>query len=217
MSAETATETGRTGAVEQEGKQLIEEARERGGEVGRQVQHEAGHAVSELRIRARQEADEQTHRAAGALRGVAHQLGSMAETTSEQGKVVDLAQQGAHQIERLAEHLDRDGMDGVVTDIQRFARRRPGLFLAAGFGVGMALGRLVRSSDMGQIRAAATGDTASRTGTESDSSSHPGGTGAGTAGAGLETVVDPVSGQRRIPDPDPTSRAKGDGNDWDRT
>ena len=144
-------------AVEGEGKRLLDEARNRGSEIGRQVKSEADHVMGELRVRARDEGNEQAHRAAGALRGVAQQLGGMAEGTVGQGKVVDLTRQGAQQIERFAERLDRDGMDGLLNDLQSFARRRPGAFLAAGFGLGMVLGRLIRSSDVGQEHEATSG------------------------------------------------------------
>jgi hypothetical protein len=40
-------------------------------------------------------------------------------------------------------------VDGILRDLQGFARRRPAAFLAAGFGLGMVVGRLVRSSDLG--------------------------------------------------------------------
>jgi hypothetical protein len=74
----------------------------------------------------------------------------MAQGTTGQGKVIDLTREGANQVERFAERLDRDGVDGLLRDLQTFARRRPGAFLAAGFGLGMVIGRLVRASDLGQ-------------------------------------------------------------------
>ena len=148
---------GRTGQVEGEAHGLLDEAKERGTEIGRQVKNEADHVMGELRVRARDESNEQARRAAGALRGVAQQLGDMAQGTGGQGKVIDLTREGAQQIERFAERLDRDGMDGILRDLQTFARRRPAAFLAAGFGLGMVIGRLVRSSDLGQSNGADQG------------------------------------------------------------
>jgi hypothetical protein len=209
MSTDTARREDRAETVEREGQQLVDRARERGGEIGRQVKYEADHVVSELRTKAHEEANEQTHRAAGALRGVAQQLESMAEETSEQGKVVELARQGAGQIERLAEHLDREGMDGVVNDIKGFARRRPGVFLAAGFGLGMALGRLLRSSDMSQIRAASTEDSDDQTRTGRD---------APRASAGTE-IGQSLQAQPRSESPDFAIERRGAGGDagsWDQ-
>ena len=149
MDTET-PEDGLTGRVEGEGRGLLDEARDRGTEIGRQVKNEADHVMGELRVRAREESNEQARRAAGALRGVAQQLGEMAEGTNGQNKVVDMTREGAQQIERFAERLDRDGIDGVMRDLQGFARRRPAAFLAAGFGLGMVIGRLVRASDLSQ-------------------------------------------------------------------
>ena len=45
----------------------------------------------------------------------------------------------------LATRLDERGVEGVLSDVSRFAQRRPGLFLVAAAGAGFVAGRLVRS------------------------------------------------------------------------
>jgi hypothetical protein len=45
-----------------------------------------------------------------------------------------------------ASRLEQRGPQGVMDDMSRFARRRPGLFLAGAVGAGFVAGRLVRAS-----------------------------------------------------------------------
>lgn len=158
MTTDTSTGTQKTDAIKEEGKHLTDEVKEKGGEIGRQAKEEIGHVFDDFRTKAKGQADDQTERAAGALRGVAGQLRSMAEGTTEQGMMVDVARDGADRVQRFADRLDQEGIDGIVHDIEDFARRRPGLFLAASVGVGMAVGRLFRATDMeGMKRAMGNG------------------------------------------------------------
>lgn len=152
----TDTSSDRTQQVKEEGKQLTEEAKAKGQEVGRQAKTEASRVLDDAREKAREQAEGQTHRAAGALRGVADQLDSMAGGVDERGVVVGMAENGADRIRRLADHLDEAGIDGVMRDIESFARRRPGLYVAAGVGLGMLAGRLLRATDMDRIKQAMT-------------------------------------------------------------
>lgn len=150
----TQTPTGRMEHAEEEGKDFLEDAKGKAGEVGRQAMTEGRHVMDEMRHLAFDQADAQGRRAAGSLRGVANQLGAMAQATTETGMVVDLARNGADRLEGFADHLEQDGVQGVVADIESFARRRPGLFLAAGFGLGLTLARVVRSSDSNGVKQA---------------------------------------------------------------
>ena len=45
----------------------------------------------------------------------------------------------------FASRLEDRGIEGVVDDVARFARRRPGVFLLAAAGAGFVVGRFVRS------------------------------------------------------------------------
>ena len=51
---------------------------------------------------------------------------------------------------RLASRMEQGGAQGVVDDVTRFARRRPGAFLAGAAGVGFVVGRLVRAGAASQ-------------------------------------------------------------------
>lgn len=168
------TDTGhKTEQMKEEGKHLTDEARSRGEQVGQQAKEEMGHVLDDARSKARHQAEDQAHRAAGALRGMADQLNSMADGSDEQGFMVDMAHNGASRIRRFADHVDEAGVDGIVNDVQGFARRRPGAFIAAGLGVGMLMGRFLRATDTDSMREAITGDGGESMDSEPSSSGIP--------------------------------------------
>lgn len=170
MTTDTSSGQQKTDQMKEEGRQLKDEARSKGEKVGRQAKEEMGNVIGDARSKARDQADDQTHRAAGALRGMADQLNSMASGAGEEGMMVDLAQNGADRIRSFANHIDDSGIDGIVNDVENFARRRPGVFIAAGMGVGMVLGRVLRSADMESIKDAVSPDTEESETTRSDQS-----------------------------------------------
>jgi hypothetical protein len=46
---------------------------------------------------------------------------------------------------RAAGYLDERGLDGAIEELQRFARRRPGVFLAGAALAGFAAGRIAKA------------------------------------------------------------------------
>jgi len=51
----------------------------------------------------------------------------------------------------VSERMDEQGMEGVLSDVKQFARRRPGVFLAASLVGGLVAGRMLRSGDMSEF------------------------------------------------------------------
>jgi hypothetical protein len=153
----------------QRGRQAASEAGGAVAEHAGAVAHEAKRQATDLAHEAQEafhhRADEQTHRAAGVLQDFSRQLRGMTEEgRPPQGRMVDLAHEGAERIEHLADRLDRDGWDGAMADLSRFARRRPGTFLAAAFGIGLMAGRVVRNADTDRLRSEMGGDGQDRGG-----------------------------------------------------
>jgi hypothetical protein len=104
----------------------------------------------------RSQAADQTDRLAESLRDVSRQLQAMARgEAAPQGMVADLTQQLAAKADASARRLQNGGLDGLVADLKRFARNRPGLFLAASAGAGFVATRLLRSTDTKSLMDAA--------------------------------------------------------------
>jgi hypothetical protein len=112
-------------------------------EAGTQVQNVVGEAVSSLQ----RQADDGAGRAAGALGDFGSRLQALAEGDVE--RAGDLGRYAADLGQRLSGAADRlgdRGIEGLIGDVQRFARRRPGMFLAAAATTGFAAGRLFRGA-----------------------------------------------------------------------
>jgi hypothetical protein len=102
--------------------------------------------------------DVQAKRVASALHDVGGQLQSMAES-GQPGAVTDLTRQVADKSRQFASRLEDGGVEGVSDDLRHFARRQPGVFLAAAGVAGFVVTRLLRN--------------ASQLGTDSAPSSEP--------------------------------------------
>ncbi|MEU3945107.1 hypothetical protein [Streptomyces sp. NPDC029526] len=119
-----------------------EQARTVAGEARRQ----AGSAVRDLRGRAVEEADGQARRAAGTLRQWAGDLSDLADHARHDSAARGLAAEAAGRSHRAADYLEQQGVEGLVADLQGFARRRPGTFLGGALLAGLVVGRLVKAS-----------------------------------------------------------------------
>lgn len=109
-------------------------------EAGRQVKHLLGQARSELS----DQAEAQQQRTAAGLHSVGDQLKSMAQGSEQPGMATDLAHQAADKAHQLAGWLENRDPGSVLDEVRRFAKQRPGVFLAAALGAGLLAGRLAR-------------------------------------------------------------------------
>jgi hypothetical protein len=76
-------------------------------------------------------------------------------TTAPKGMLADVTEQAASSARHLAGSLDDRGVEGIIEDVKRFARRRPGVFIAGAVAAGIVTGRLIRSLDTGAVMDAA--------------------------------------------------------------
>ena len=143
------------GTAADEAKEL---ARQAGGQA-RQVAQEAKHELRTLTEQGRQElksqAEAQTLRASKNLRTLSDQTRALAEgRPDEAGPLAGYVQDVSGRLSGWADNLDRRGFDGMVAQVQGFARRRPaafiGLCVVAGFAVSR-VGKTVRSEPREEI------------------------------------------------------------------
>lgn len=73
------------------------------------------------------------------------------DTSSPAGRTVRTLAEATGQV---AKRLEEGGPEGVMSDVARFARRRPGTFLALSAVAGFAVARLARSADTEALKAA---------------------------------------------------------------
>jgi hypothetical protein len=140
----------------------VDEAKELARQAGGQARHVAQEAKHELRTlteQGRQElksqAEAQTQRASQNLRTWSDQTRALAAgRPDEAGPLAGYVQDVSGKLSGWADNLDRRGFDGMVAQVQGFARRRPaafiGLCVVAGFAVSR-VGKTVRSEPREEI------------------------------------------------------------------
>jgi hypothetical protein len=121
-------------------------AKEQVSAVASTAQHEVLDLTGQAKDQLRAQAEEQTRRLAQNLRQLSEQLKQMATDSGSAGPAQDLVHQAASHGLRTADFLESRGPAGVVGEVQRFARRRPGLFLLSAAVAGAAMGRMTRAA-----------------------------------------------------------------------
>ena len=91
--------------------------------------------------------DEQKNRAADGIGGIAdvfRNAGNELRTENEAlASYVDMA---SDQMRRFADQIRERGVDEMMEDVTRFARRRPALFIGGAFLVGIGIARFLKST-----------------------------------------------------------------------
>jgi ElaB/YqjD/DUF883 family membrane-anchored ribosome-binding protein len=196
-------ETQQPGAPERAG-QVAEAAREELHSVAGDVRQEASAVATEAKAQARNVLDETrtalrsqarqgADRTAGALDDLSSQFRALASGDREgAGQLGRYADQASDQLHVAAQRIGSRGFDGLVDDMQSFARRRPGVFLGIAAASGFVVGRLFRGAQAASPAGERNGDQTSAIG-ELYAPAVPGGSGIMPAG--------PTGGM--TPDPDP--------------
>lgn len=129
-----------------EAKRVAAEAKTQARSVVEEAKGQASGLIDQTRDELRAQADARSANAAGALHTLSDRLQALADgRPGEAGPLAGYLDEARGQVSGFADRLERDGVQGVVTDVSDFARRRPGLFLLAAAGTGFLVGRLVRS------------------------------------------------------------------------
>jgi hypothetical protein len=131
------------------------------GEASHVAQEAAGHArdlAADAKRQLHRQAREQTEHLGGALGQLGDRVHALAEGRREEaGPVGDYVERIADQVDELAGRVDGLGFDGLIDEVQRFARRRPGAFLAGAAITGFAVSRLGRGVQAAQDEEAGSG------------------------------------------------------------
>ncbi|GGR53538.1 hypothetical protein [Streptomyces roseolus] len=159
-----------------EGAELVGgKAAEVGGTAKEQAANVVGEAtaqarslVDDLRGQLQGQAQSQTERLAENVRRLARELREMSEGGKPDSTMAGVARQLADGGEQAAARMEQRGPDGLVGDLQDFARRRPGAFLAGAAVAGFLVGRTGKG-----VGAASSPDTGGRTDTGGDGPGAP--------------------------------------------
>jgi hypothetical protein len=147
--ADTATtQAGEVAATAaQQTKDVASTAMDKAAEVTHEATAQVRDLVSETTHQVRTQAEAQTTKLAEGIASLGDQLRALVDGRPEDAQAVrDYVQQGADRLVHVADRLQRQGLDGTIEEVQRYARRRPGMFLLGALGVGIGVGRLVRGA-----------------------------------------------------------------------
>lgn len=135
------------GTAKEGTKQVASEATQQAGQVAQEVSVQARELVGQARNELRDQASQQTGRAADKMRTLSEQVQALTDGRPEEaGPVGDYARQAGDKLQQVASRLDEGGLEGMFEDVQGFARRRPGVFLAGAAMAGFAVGRMLRGA-----------------------------------------------------------------------
>lgn len=152
-AGEKAKQTGEK--AKQQASQVADEAKAKGTHVRDVAADQASGVADEAKSQAKgllettrselsDQAAQQTERAASGLSTLGEQLQSLVSGDPQDGPAKDLVQQAADRVSAAARWMEGREPADLLQDVQRFARRRPGTFLAIAAGVGLVAGRLTR-------------------------------------------------------------------------
>jgi len=143
-------------AAGQAASDVKDTAKEQAQRVGAEAKTQVRNVASDVRGKVSDQARTQNDKLVGTIRQTADQLDEMRgeRGDSPAAAVVSRVADGGRQI---ADYLDRNGPEGVLREVQDFARRRPGAFLATALAAGFVVGRLGKGvakadSDAGETK-----------------------------------------------------------------
>lgn len=135
------------GRARQEAGGVASDARQQASEVAAEASDQARSLAGEARHAVEDQARGQAHRLAETLDGIGGKLQALAHGEADQaGELTDYVDDLGRRLHGTADRLETKGLDGVIDDVQRFARRRPGMFLASAAAAGFLAGRLARGT-----------------------------------------------------------------------
>lgn len=142
---EAAKEAGRETAhvAQGEAKHVAETAKEELGNVTSTATDQMRRLMDQSRSELTDQARSQQQRLTTNLRSLTDELDSMVGA-GQPGVAHDLVRQVSQQARTLGDWLDGNEPGAVLDEVKRFARRKPGTFLAVAAGLGFLSGRMTR-------------------------------------------------------------------------
>jgi len=114
--------------------------------LGEQAKQTASNVARGASEQVSRQIDVRKDKAVETMGNVAQAIRQTTSTLKEAGPVGDLADRAADGIERVATFFEGKNVGQLASDVERFARREPAIFLGAAFALGLIGGRFLKSS-----------------------------------------------------------------------
>ncbi|WP_207843636.1 hypothetical protein [Williamsia soli] len=152
------------GTATDAGKHVAGVATEQAQQVAGEVKNQTQDLLNQTRQELTTQAAAQQQRVAGGLRALSDEFDSMAKNSENPGMATDLTRQASQRAYTVASWLEDREPGQILDEVTRFARRKPGTFLALAAGAGLLAGRLGRgltaaNSDNDSTRPSSSGHT----------------------------------------------------------
>lgn len=131
-------------AVEQ-GQQVAAEVKDQAVQVKDQAVSSLKDIVGQTRTELTTQAGASQKRLAEYVHSLSDELGTLVSKSDASGPITDLAHRGAQTGGEISQWLSDHEPADLLTEVSRFARRRPFAFLGASLLTGVVVGRLTRS------------------------------------------------------------------------
>jgi uncharacterized protein YjbJ (UPF0337 family) len=132
--------------VTEQASQVAGTAKEQAGRVADEGVAQARNLAQEVREQVTAQAQTQTQRLGENLQRLSQDLHDMASSAKPDTLAATAVRRIAEGSGQVADHVQRRGPEGLVGDLQDFARRRPGTFLAGAALAGFAVARLSKDA-----------------------------------------------------------------------
>ncbi|MFD5278333.1 hypothetical protein ACFWIX_12345 [Pseudarthrobacter sp. NPDC058362] len=150
----------RKDAAKEEASQVAGQAKSAAQDVAATAKEEAANVAAEAKASAQDlleqartglssQAGAQQQKAAEGIRNISSELHRMATAPDQPGVAADLVREAAQRTSTLADWLENRDPGSLLTEVQSFARNRPGTFLLLAAGAGVLAGRLTRGLTAG--------------------------------------------------------------------
>ncbi len=139
--------------------EATKEAKQRASEVAGDAKHQAGQLKDKVKEQAQgakervqAEAERGFERGKGRVVAQVHSVAQAFRKTGEQlrnedqGDLAGYTDRIADSVEQVSGYLDEKGLRGTMSDLEGFARQRPGLFVGGALALGLVAARFLRSS-----------------------------------------------------------------------
>lgn len=128
------------------GSDVKERAAGAAHEVVDETKQQASRLADQARTEVRGQVDGQLQQLTEGLHRTGDQIAGLADDQEQPELMARVLHEVGDRMSGFADRLEREGLDGVLDDVRRFARERPVLFVAGAAGLGFVAGRFARSA-----------------------------------------------------------------------
>ncbi|MFD2079136.1 hypothetical protein SAMN05421678_102403 [Actinopolymorpha cephalotaxi] len=135
------------GNAAQEGSRVAGVAKDQAQQVASEAQHQARNLLHDVRGQVDEQSRLQRDRLVGTLQNFSDDVEKMASGQDGNGGLAhEVARQVAGRVREFSSRIDGREPAELLDEVRRFARRRPGTFLAGALAAGVVAGRLTRGA-----------------------------------------------------------------------